>query len=140
MSPVLIVDTDRCAHDTVDGETMVIDTRTGHLLLFDGLASTLWDRLRTGTTADALLAETAERYGPDAAASTRAFIDELVAASLVVPTDAGPGSPPADAAPWPDDFAAPGIERFDEIADIMTMDPIHDVDSASGWPHASPAG
>jgi len=137
---VLIVDANRCAHDTVDGETMVIDTLTGHLLLFDGLATTLWERLRAGTTTEDLLAAITERYGPDATDSTQQFIDELVASGLVVATEAEPGVGAPDAVPWPDDFSPPTIERFDEIADIMTMDPIHDVDSASGWPHASPTG
>jgi hypothetical protein len=32
-------------------------------------------------------------------------------------------------------FAPPMLEKYDEIADIIAMDPIHDVDPDKGWPH-----
>ena len=35
----------------------------------------------------------------------------------------------------PDRFVAPAMERYDQIADIISMDPIHEVDPAEGWPH-----
>jgi len=43
------------------------------------------------------------------------------------------GESPAEL-PWPDSFVPPGLEKYDDIADIITMDPIHDVDPAKGWP------
>lgn len=119
---------------------MVIDTSTGSLLLLGGLSNALWDRLRAGTTAEHLLAEVTSRYGDAATASARQFIDELVAAALVVTTDGTPDASPGDAVAWPETFSAPTLERFDEIADIMTMDPIHDVDPGRGWPHAPATG
>jgi hypothetical protein len=27
------------------------------------------------------------------------------------------------------------LEHYDDIADIMTMDPIHEVDTSLGWPN-----
>jgi hypothetical protein len=38
---------------------------------------------------------------------------------------------------WPDSFAPPALERYDDIANIITMDPIHDVDQSAGWPRRS---
>jgi hypothetical protein len=74
------------------------------------------------------------RYDEAAGAAAGAFIDELVGAGVVVE---GPGADPAATAAWPAAYAAPGLERYDEIADIMAVDPVHEVDESQGWPHRS---
>jgi hypothetical protein len=48
-------------------------------------------------------------------------------------------APPSPASPeihaeWPATFVTPVIESYDEISDIINMDPIHDVDQDRGWP------
>ena len=40
--------------------------------------------------------------------------------------------------PWPDTFVAPTLERYEDIADIIAMDPVHDIDTTKGWPHRKP--
>ena len=149
----LTVNQARFAHDTVDGEALIIDTLTGQLILLNGLATTLWERLRPGVAADQLLAEVRHQYGDDAAATTGEFLHELQSSGLVVETD-GPatqtdpsdpsdpsdhGTHEFDAVVWPATYLPPTIERIDDIADIMSMDPIHDVDPSRGWPHANPS-
>ena len=38
--------------------------------------------------------------------------------------------------PWgPQAGAAPEVESFDDLAELMKADPIHDVDAEFGWPH-----
>jgi hypothetical protein len=149
----LTVNHARFAHDTVDGETMVIDTSTGQLILLNGIATTLWERLRYGVAADELLAEVRQHYGDDPVSATWAFLQELQGSGLIVEaTDAAatksdqetPATntdhPAAgsDTRQWPASYVPPAIERIDDIADIMSMDPIHDVDTSRGWPHAHP--
>ena len=51
-------------------------------------------------------------------------------------TEDSPGDPAVSAElPMPETFVAPQIEKYDEISDIIAMDPIHDVDPTKGWPH-----
>jgi hypothetical protein len=45
---------------------------------------------------------------------------------------AGSGETPV--VDWPQKAEPPTFERFDDIADILTLDPIHDVQSDAGWP------
>jgi hypothetical protein len=51
--------------------------------------------------------------------------------------DLPPSTPPAQASSrvWPENFESPAMEHYDQIADIISMDPIHEVDPAKGWPH-----
>ena len=109
MSELLIANTARYPHDTIDGETLLIDTESGHLLMIGGVGPLLWQRLLGGVT--------------------------LAEAEVVIP--AATAAAEAAALDWPDAFVAPMLERYDDIANIMAVDPIHDVDRSAGWPRLS---
>jgi hypothetical protein len=130
--PFLGVDASRCNHDTVDGETVILDATTGVLTLLVGVGPSVWERLVVGTDRGALLDAVADAYGADAVDDAATFVDELIAAGLVVEVDEVASVP--DPTPWPETYVAPRIERYEDIADIMTMDPIHEVDKTLGWP------
>jgi hypothetical protein len=132
MDERLVVNVSRFAHETIDDETIVIDAETGHLLLLTGFASILWSHLVGGASPEALISAVDARFGTEAGAATRSFLRKLCAAEIVVATTA---ARPAAASPlpWPKQFTEPVLERYDDIAKIIAMDPIHDV-APTGWP------
>jgi len=133
----LVPNSARFPDQTIDDETLLFDAETGQLLLLTGFGSTLWSHIAAGTGPAALCEATGERFGADAEIAAKAFLDELLAAGILV---ASQEPAPAEAAPppWPAQFTAPGIERYDDIAKIIAMDPIHDVDATTGWPRVAP--
>ena len=135
MSELLIANTARYPHDTIDGETLLIDTESGHLLMIGGVGPLLWQRLLGGVTVGSLVAEVAARFGADAGEACRDFLRTLAEAEVVIP--AATAAAEAAALDWPDAFVAPMLERYDDIANIMAVDPIHDVDRSAGWPRLS---
>lgn len=135
MASIRFADTARFPHDTIDGETVLIDSEKGHLYLFLGVGPQVWERLLAGASCDGLVNEVTARYGEEAAAPTRAFLDALEQAQMLR-NDLVPSPAPASASlAWPETFLAPTLERYDQIADILSMDPIHEVDPSKGWPH-----
>ena len=54
MDERLVVNVSRFPHETIDGETILIDSETGHVLLLTSFASVLWDHLVGGARSDAL--------------------------------------------------------------------------------------
>jgi hypothetical protein len=133
----VVIDAARGAFDTVDAETLVIDTANGHLFMLAGTLSTIWERFLQPADLDDVERSARGRFGDEAATALRAALDELLQAGLLVEIGEPAGEVAAIDVPWPDEFVLPTIERFDDIADIMSLDPIHDV-SSSGWPHARP--
>jgi hypothetical protein len=132
MDERLVVNVARFPHETIDDETILIDAETGHLLLLTGFASVLLSHLVGGASSEALTSAVDARFGTEAGAATRSFIQELRAAEIVIPVlDAGPVA--AVPLSWPERFTTPTLERYDDIAKIIAMDPIHDVDP-TGWP------
>lgn len=136
MSLKRFADIGRFPNETIDGETVLIDSEKGHLFLFTGIGPQVWQSLTTGAVVESLVDEVTARYGAPAAEPTRAFITALEQAGMLrnepVP---GMASAPTTPPGWPAGFEAPTLERYDQIADIISMDPIHEVDPGKGWPH-----
>jgi hypothetical protein len=132
MQECLVVNSSRFPHETIENETILFDAETGHILLLAGFASVLWSHLVGGAQLEELCEAVAFRFGSDAGAATRTFLNDLRTAEILVPSneEARTGAPPS---PWPSEFTAPLLERYDDIAKIIAMDPIHEVD-ATGWP------
>lgn len=140
MGSRLTFDEVRFAHETIDGETTIIDTVNGHLLMISGLGSFLLELVRQGTSRANLIREAGERYGGDAGERVRLFLEELANTGVLVEaqdSEAASSDPMVSepqAADWPIGFAPPVIERYEDIAEIIAMDPIHDV-APLGWPN-----
>jgi hypothetical protein len=139
---LITFDEQRFAHETIDGETMIIDTVRGHLIIVSGGGSFILELIRGGTSHANLLRDIGDRYGHDASEGARVFLDELAATGALVEIEqaqgssqiaSGPTSSDVQIADWPTSLALPVIERYEDIAEIIAMDPIHDVDVA-GWP------
>lgn len=122
-------------HERFEDDAVVIDTVTGRLTVLSGLGADVWARFVSGARVGELLAEVEDRYGRDAAGEIADFVGRLRTEHYLRPIVDQPSA--TAARPWPDAYSAPGLEVFDDIADIMTMDPIHEVDVSEGWPHTT---
>lgn len=132
MQECLAVNSSRFPHETINNETILFDAETGHVLLLAGFASVLWSHLVGGAKLEELCEAVDSHFGSDAGAATQTFLNDLRTAGILVPSNeiVRTGAPPS---PWPSQFTAPQLERYDDIAKIIAMDPIHEVD-ATGWP------
>lgn len=139
---MLEFDEKRFPHETIDGETMIIDAISGQLIMIGGGGPTILDIVRRGISRVDLLSAVGERYGRDIANGVLSFIDELIASGMLAEKEqiklsdsvsASPDVPDLQDVSWPASLSLPVIERYNDVAEIIAMDPIHDVD-ASGWP------
>ncbi|MCP9885538.1 PqqD family protein [Synechococcus sp. ATX 2A4] len=135
-NPLRFADAVRFAHETVEGETVVVDARDGVLYLLSGLGGVFWEHLLNGAVPTDLATEAGKRYGPEAAASTLRFLELLDQRGMLKDDPTGDGEQATAPIPWPETFAAPVLDIYDDIANIIAMDPIHDVKPSAGWPMA----
>lgn len=130
-------------HERLDDEVIAINLETGAYYALAGPAADVWTLAAGGGSTDEIVAELDTRYDTDADTLRRdvdAFVGELVdqglaASTADTPTTAGDvaGLPAAGASAQP--YAAPSLTRYDDLADLLLLDPIHEVDDA-GWPIA----
>ena len=140
MDSVLAVRSPQVISEILDGEAVIIDLETGTYYSLDPIASSIWDAIAAGgSTATAIVEGIGAAYGksaPEVEATLTPFFARLAAERLVVSV---PGSQAAPA-PFPKvstSLTEPTLSRFDDIQDLLLLDPIHEVEEA-GWPARKP--
>jgi Coenzyme PQQ synthesis protein D (PqqD) len=131
-------------HETIDGETVVIDLSTGTYFSLRDSAAAVWECVVPGATPESAAAALAQRYDapPEALrAAAEALLEELAREKLVVTTDAQVAlvPPPADRSGERLPFRPPTLEKYTDMQDIILLDPVHHVDAAAGWPNVAQA-
>jgi hypothetical protein len=129
--------------ETIDGEAILVDLRTGSYYSIQGSGSTLWDGIAAGASLGRLADEVANAYSVDRDAADEAvssFCADLEREGLIVPLDGT-----ADTTPEPSFdlasvsngqvFSPPIVEKYTDMQDLVLLDPVHEVDER-GWPHA----
>ncbi len=140
MDSVLAVRSPQVISEILDGEAVIIDLETGTYFSLDPVASSIWDAIAAGgTTAAGIVRGLAAAYGTapsEAEAALAPFLARLAAERLVVPVS-GPESAPAAFTKVSVSLSEPTLSRFDDIQDLLLLDPIHEVEEA-GWPARKP--
>jgi hypothetical protein len=141
MSPRYRANGPRFVDETIDGEALIMDMLKGSYYSCEWASAYAWNALVAGASVSETAALVAVRYGVDADRVTHdldAFVDALVRDEILVErTDAvaGPVDPTAlDALVPPGEYATLTVEKFTDLADVILLDPVHDVTDA-GWPH-----
>lgn len=127
--------------EEIDAEVVLIDLGTGTYFSIRGAGVAAWRLLSAGAGIDAAAAALGAAWGLDPAnvrTELERFAKELERDELVV-DDATTGPP---ALPDISGIAAGPleIERFTDMQHLIGLDPVHDVDDASGWPHTGAGG
>lgn len=122
-------------------EVVAANFITGIYYSMLGPAAQIWEGLVAGVPRDRVISEVAAFSSCDASeftAAARAFVNSLVAEQLIVSSDGLQASAWTAAAPATSLYGLPALERFDDMADLLLLDPVHDVEDM-GWPHAEAA-
>lgn len=121
----------------MESEIIVINLVTGAYFSLRGAAADAWDLLIAGLSTSAVATQLADRYAVPADGVTgdiAAFARELLAEGLVVPGGQAPvDAPTLDTGAPALAYTAPRLEKFDDLEELLLLDPIHEVDEA-GWP------
>ena len=124
--------------EMIDGEVVVIDLRSGNYFSLVQSAAVIWASLATRPTHDEVAAALERVYDAEPEqcfAVSGAFLDALVAEGLVVQADAleqqaaAPDLPKVGGA-----LPEPQLEKFDDMQQLILLDPVHEIDETVGWP------
>ena len=139
------VDVRRVVHETIDGETILVNLLSGNYYSLGGCGVEVWDMLASGHSGDEVVGEMQARYPADrdgVAEPVLTLIDELLREELLEPVAAngnayangnGDGAA-ATSRSQAGAFVAPELKKFTDLQYFLLVDPIHEVEAA-GWPH-----
>jgi hypothetical protein len=112
-------------------EIVIANYVTGAYFSLTGSGAEIWLGLWAGVSVE----EIATRLGTNnvAADEIDAFVARLGDEAIIAPVDS-----PIRRVAWSPSpgftFSSPRLERFDDLRDLLLLDPVHDVDDI-GWPH-----
>jgi hypothetical protein len=137
---VIVANLASTASETFAGETVIIHFERGTYFSLRGSAGAIWSLLQVPTSVAAIVKAASERNdikSQDLELLLTDFVSRLVAANLLIEV-AGNAEVPSLAAETIANFIEPAIlETYDDLAELIAMDPVHEVDLLTGWPHRS---
>lgn len=126
-------------HETVDGEVIAIDLGNGSYYSLSASGPVIWDLLSAGASAAEIGAALEARFDVEPGevkAAVASFLSQLRENDLIVAADDAVALTPADTTQngSREKFAPPVFERYNDMKDYFLLDPIHEVNPATGWP------
>lgn len=130
-------------HERLDGEVIAVHLGTGRYYSMSGSAADTWFLIGAGATEPEMCVELAKVFKVneiDISTDISRFVLACKAASLI---EAAEVVREIEITSLPEDHArskwvAPVLEEFDDLQDLILVDPIHDA-SILGWPHLDPS-
>lgn len=124
----------RFVADLIDGDALAVDLVTGSYHVTSGWSAAIFWALTQGAT----VSETMRLLDTphDVGAEIEAFRAAVVELEIVVLRDGEPANPPTvdrPSGPW----TALEVESHGDMADMILLDPVHEVDPEAGWPRRS---
>jgi hypothetical protein len=122
--------------EVFDAEVVLVNFTTGRYFALRGAGVRFWAHLASPVSAQTLGAAVAQEFGAPLAqvqADAARLLDALSAEGLVIAAPAedhvAPEAPAALGA-----YETPALDVFDELEELIALDPIHDADADVGWP------
>ena len=118
-----------------DDEVILANFETGVYYSLTETAADIWLGLHSGATVEEIVTAFAA-YGAasveDKRQSIAGFIDELLSERIILPNNGATNSQPWSPQ-FSKSFSQPMLNRYDDLRDLLFLDPVHDV-SEAGWP------
>jgi hypothetical protein len=120
-----------------DDEVVILDMKSGTYFSLRGSGVDVWKLIEANASVAMISEALGERYeapSGEIATALDSLLGELAESGLVVADASLDPSRPAAETAEKTPFAAPRVERFTDMQELLLLDPIHEVDDA-GWPH-----
>ncbi len=132
------VNSPQVIYENIDGELILVHMERGTYYTTDDVGAVLWGLIESRSTVsemhEALRAQF-EASPEEIEAAIASFIELLIAEDIIRRDDAtadrASRRPAPSAARRP--FRHPGLQSYRDMHDMLSLDPIHDVEAA-GWP------
>ena len=135
---------DRVVHETIDGETIIIQLETGTYYSLAGPGAEIWAMLAAGSSTDEVVEELRRRYEASPKALAEAITELVLELRREELLEDEPDAAKREVLPIgivTDDsdgararFDPPTLKKYTDMEYFLQLDPIHEVDGI-GWPN-----
>ena len=144
LSKQFAINPQRVVHETIDGETIIIQLETGTYYSLAGPGAEIWAMLAGGSSTDQVVADLERRYDESPQTLTQAtqelvrelrheeLLEDDFDGSAAGQTLNGASSNGSNGEGAP--FSRPTLQKYTDMQYFLLLDPIHEVEG-SGWPN-----
>lgn len=135
---VIVANSEATAAENFAGETVVIHFERGTYFSLRGSAGLIWSLLQTPTSIAAVVkaARDGSAIDPEGLEiQLTAFVAQLSEQDLIKASSEAAVQPALSEESVVSLAAPANLEVFDDLAELITMDPVHEIDTLTGWPH-----
>jgi len=138
LDPVYRVSGPRVIFENIDGELILVHMERGTYFSTDEVGAFIWSMIEGRASRSEILHAVENRYedtGEGTVGAVSRFLARLLDEDLAVREleDGGPRTPAPQAMGEKRPFAIPSLQAYQDMQDMLSLDPIHDVEAA-GWP------
>jgi hypothetical protein len=130
------LNTPKVISEVYEDEVVAINLETGTYFGMGGTAREVWGLIQGEVPVEGMVSYLAERYSKpsqEVAMDLASFTDSLIAHGLVAAAPSSGSQAPAPRNDSAGSWEAPKLMVYDDMKDLLLLDPIHDVDE-TGWP------
>ena len=120
--------------DDFDDEMVLIDVQKGLYFSMRGSARVIWKAFKDPQSCSDLQAQLAQHYTDDEVRQLQQAIEKMVEHELLIPCSASKPAAPLAHSFSGLAFVPPAVDVFTDMAELIAIDPVHEVDEAAGWP------
>jgi hypothetical protein len=129
------IDEPRVISELMDGELVLVHFESGCYYSITGVGADVCQLLSAGCTVGQVVDRLAAHYRQpqsQVGSDVRSYVEQLVQEKLLVAVADAPRAE-REVTLASADYEPPRFEKFDDMADQLLLDPIHDM-GESGWP------
>ena len=138
------------ASEVINGEAIMMHHASGDYFSANGIGAVVWQWIGETRSHDQIVRALEARF-PQSSGGIRdavdAFLADLLRHELIRAIEPGDGPAPGALSQQADglagEFSPPVLNVYSDMREVLLLDPIHEVEEASGWPmpkrlHAKP--
>lgn len=145
MSNYFQINTAKIAQEIIDDEVIIINLDEGSYYSLLNTGVEIWQGIEKGFSGDEIIQDMIDRYDRNTEEITQgieALMDELIAEEIII-SGANLSSEKKQFSSKNINskieqkkikFEVPKLQKYTDMQDLLTLDPIHDVDE-TGWPN-----
>jgi tyrosine-protein phosphatase YwqE len=138
--PTYRINTQKIVYEILNTEVIAIDFHTGNYYAIVHIAKQVWQLIESQVPLQRIAQLLAKQYSSDpdeVLLDMKLFIEQLVEeglVELVADTECSAEAPDVmEIAPSGWEYSAPTLQKYEDVRNLLLLDPIHEVTDA-GWP------
>jgi hypothetical protein len=131
--------------EVIDNEAIIVNLDSGTYYSLRAVGADIWQMIEQGATVAEIINQLAHQYTKTEQTviqtDVESFVMELQEEALILPLEDSSVAGESALSPLHASdgdqllFQKPVLEKYTDMADLLLLDPIHEVDETGGWPH-----